>query len=353
MAETEREIRPVQVRSLAGESTTISISPISTIEELKLKLKESFLPAKNSPNFHLFFKGTKLSLGSQIGSHSFGHDDFFVLVPFTKKERPPTHHQLSSKPTASSQGPNQKSASSFSDLAWSNMMSDLSYLSGISRDGVQSDPNAQGRDNVMKESFFKHSSSILRRKRSNYDEQERLLDDLVQSTQGSASKKVLDEKNSKKFIQFLELVDCLSDPQSGSCFLKVSLADNDAIPCNEKKKSCLCPSWLKRVLKGFAFINTFYVVFQMQQERITLDHLDGALKQLRKFGFDIDIADLKHLSVLCPDVVKFGDQQTAAANVGDSIVIFDSLSELVIEADNRRTAVCWFQIDGLQLEKRS
>ncbi|XP_043697479.1 ATP-dependent helicase HRQ1-like, partial [Telopea speciosissima] len=154
---------------------------------------------------------------------------------------------------------------------------------------------------------------------------------------GSASKKVLDEKNSKKFIQFLELVDCLSDPQSGSCFLKVSLADNDAIPCNEKKKSCLCPSWLKRVLKGFAFINTFYVVFQMQQERITLDHLDGALKQLRKFGFDIDIADLKHLSVLCPDVVKFGDQQTAAANVGDSIVIFDSLSELVIEADNRRT----------------
>ncbi|XP_043717979.1 uncharacterized protein LOC122665916 [Telopea speciosissima] len=177
MAETEREIRPVQVRSLAGESTTISISPISTIEELKLKLKESFLPAKNSPNFHLFFKGTKLSLGNQIGNHSLGHDDFLVLVPFTKKERPQTHHQLSSKPTASSQDPNPISASSFSDLAWSDMMSDLSYLSGISRDGVQSDPNAQGRDNVMKESFFKHSSSILRRKRSNYDEQERLLDD--------------------------------------------------------------------------------------------------------------------------------------------------------------------------------
>ncbi|XP_042476308.1 uncharacterized ATP-dependent helicase YprA [Macadamia integrifolia] len=338
MAEIEREIRRVQVRSLAGESTTISISPISTIEELKLKLKELFLPAKDSPNFHLFFKGTKLILGRQIGSLSFGHDDFLVLVPFTKKARPQMHHQFSSQPTASSQDPNQNTASSFADLAWSDMMSDLSFLSGTSRNGVQPDLNAQGKDKVMKESFFNHSSSTQRRKRSNYDVQERPLDDLVHSIQGTASGKVFDEQNSEKFLQFLESIDCLSDPKSRNCSLKVSLAYNDTIPCNEKKKSCLCPSWLKRTLKGFAFINTFYMVLQMRSERFTLDQLDGALKQLGKFGFDFDIADLKHISVLCPEVVKFGDQETAAANVGDSIVIFNSLIELGVEADNHRTA---------------
>ncbi|KAJ4960378.1 hypothetical protein NE237_020288 [Protea cynaroides] len=339
MAESEREIRRVQIRSLIGESTIVSVFPESTIEELKLKLKESFLPAKDSPNFHLFFKGTKLNLESQIGSHSVGHDDFLVLVPFTKKERTQKHDTISSgcQPTASSQGPNQNTASSFADLAWSTMMKDLSYLSDISKNGGQPDPNAQERDKVMKESSFNQFSSTQRRKRSNCDGHERLLDDVVHSILCSVSENVLDEQNSEKFLQFLESIDCLSDPKSGNCSLKVYLADNDRIMCNEKKKSCLCPSWLKRALKGFALINTFYVVLQMQRKRTTWDHLDGALKQLRNFGLDVDIADLKHLSVLCPEVVRFGDQETAAANVGDFIVIFNPKNELEVEAGNCRT----------------
>eukprot|EP00261_Vitis_vinifera_P040946 XP_019082189.1 PREDICTED: uncharacterized protein LOC100257644 isoform X5 [Vitis vinifera] len=53
MAEREREI---EVRSLSGESTTVSISENKTIEDLKLLLIQTFPPASNSPNFHLFFK---------------------------------------------------------------------------------------------------------------------------------------------------------------------------------------------------------------------------------------------------------------------------------------------------------
>jgi hypothetical protein len=50
------DAREIQVRTITGESTTVWVPTNSTIEELKLLLKQSFLPASNSPNFHLFFK---------------------------------------------------------------------------------------------------------------------------------------------------------------------------------------------------------------------------------------------------------------------------------------------------------
>ncbi|XWS37243.1 hypothetical protein CRYUN_Cryun19dG0026700 [Craigia yunnanensis] len=61
MAETE-----IQVRTLGGESTAITISSEKTINDLKLLLKLSFPPASSSPNFHLFFKGSKLNLQSKV-----------------------------------------------------------------------------------------------------------------------------------------------------------------------------------------------------------------------------------------------------------------------------------------------
>lgn len=54
MGENEREI---EVRTLTGESTIVSISPNKTIQDLKLLLKKLiFPPASSSPNFHLFLK---------------------------------------------------------------------------------------------------------------------------------------------------------------------------------------------------------------------------------------------------------------------------------------------------------
>jgi hypothetical protein len=50
------DAREIQVRTITGETTTVWVPTNSTIEELKLLLKQSFLPASNSPNFHLFFK---------------------------------------------------------------------------------------------------------------------------------------------------------------------------------------------------------------------------------------------------------------------------------------------------------
>lgn len=52
--------RKIQVRTLSGETTTVSVSSDKSIHELKLLLKISFPPASSSPNFHLFFKATTL-----------------------------------------------------------------------------------------------------------------------------------------------------------------------------------------------------------------------------------------------------------------------------------------------------
>ena len=88
-AESDREI---QVRTITGESTTVSISSHSTIEDLKkLLLNQSFLPASNSPNFHLFFKASlSLSLSLSLSFYlcskfqlffHFHHDSWLPRKP--------------------------------------------------------------------------------------------------------------------------------------------------------------------------------------------------------------------------------------------------------------------------------
>ncbi|MBA0616911.1 hypothetical protein Godav_026397 [Gossypium davidsonii] len=67
-------VKEIEVRTLSGESTTITVSPETTINYLKHLLKLSFAPATSSPNFHLFFKGTKLNLQCKVSSLAFQSD---------------------------------------------------------------------------------------------------------------------------------------------------------------------------------------------------------------------------------------------------------------------------------------
>lgn len=55
MWESENEWE-IEVRSLNGESITVSIEPNKTVQDLKTILKNQFHPAASSPNFHLFLK---------------------------------------------------------------------------------------------------------------------------------------------------------------------------------------------------------------------------------------------------------------------------------------------------------
>lgn len=69
MGEIEREI---QVRSLSGESTIVSISPYNSVRDLKLLLRQTFPPASSSPYFHLFLKAS-LSLSVYVCVSIFVH----------------------------------------------------------------------------------------------------------------------------------------------------------------------------------------------------------------------------------------------------------------------------------------
>ncbi|WKA08273.1 hypothetical protein VitviT2T_026010 [Vitis vinifera] len=336
MAEREREI---EVRSLSGESTTVSISENKTIEDLKLLLIQTFPPASNSPNFHLFFKGAKLSLQSKLNSHPIGSGKFMVLVPFTKKVR-----QCNQSATTS-EVPNQSPVSNFADSAWSDMMQDLRTLSNMSNNENQTNFDSGSVIEGVRNELMEEASATytLERKRKKFhgDKQEGSSDDLILSLLKSPCKIFLDKQNCEILIRVLESVNCLLDMRSGSCMLlrEVGLAYGDATQSGSKSSLCLCPAWLKKIMKTFTFLNIFSAFLQLQQGHITLIHLKEGLDHLGEFGFQVDMEDIEHLSVLCPKVVHFATNGMPSRNLGDNLIVINSSTQHKDQVeDNSRTA---------------
>ncbi|CAK9147911.1 unnamed protein product [Ilex paraguariensis] len=335
--ESEREI---EVRSLTGESIAVSISPYKTIQDLKLLLTQTFPPASASLNFHLYLKGVKLSLQSEINSHLPGAGEFLVLVPFKKKNQQQTQKQSVTPSTVS----NQASSSKLADSAWSDLMQDLSSLRAISGDenqaNIHSDAvNLEDRSAVHARTSVIDSTETKCKRVSNGNKQEELLDDLVLGILQSSSKNLLDEQNRDRLIQVLGLLNCFSDPASGNCLLKeADIHGSEAELSADKSGLCLCPSWLKRILKAFAFLNIYYAFIQLQQLKITLTALRGALDLFFKFGLQVGIADLEHLSVLCPKVVCFVDNEAEGKKPRDALVIIKCAMEQTDHVESKTNA---------------
>ncbi|KAI3785640.1 hypothetical protein L1987_44764 [Smallanthus sonchifolius] len=306
MGERETEI---EVRTLTGESITVSISSNRTIQELKLLLKQIFPPAASSPNFHLLLKGTKLNLQSQISSNSISDGEFIVLIPFMKKDK-----QKSVDPCTNYLNTNQCSTSNFADSAWSDMMKDLSSLREIDGDESHHPVGFEGAYPNTK-----HEAD-----RGDF---ESLVDEtvLILNTLQSCDSDELDVKSCEKFMQVLESVNCLYDPKSKNCMLR-----NTNILCGEMEHaadssySCLCPSWLKVVLKMFYFLNIYSTFLQVQQKKVSLLSLEEGLNQLSKFGLGFNCADLENLSLLCPKVIKFIDNESECRKSNNVIAVIKS-----------------------------
>ncbi|CAL5362421.1 unnamed protein product [Camellia sinensis] len=331
MGENEKENKgesEIQVRSLTGESTILSISPNKTIQHLKLLLTQTFPPASNSPNFHLFLKGVKLGLQSRIKSHSIESGEFIVLVPYMKKDQQQT--QQYNEAGTRLKDKNECSISKAADSAWSDMMQDLSFLRDISRKGnlpnVESKSMNSGDSNDVTGVSPVNRSSETKLKRT--FKQEGNVDDIITGILHSAENSQLDEQNCKRLMQLLESVNCLTNPHSGHCMLKeLYLQDSDMNPYANENNACLCPSWLKTLMKAFYFLNIYSAYLQMQREKITSTYLKEALDQLSKFGLQVGIADLEHLSVLCPKVVRFVNDEIGISNSLGTLVIINSLVE--------------------------
>ncbi|KAK9114387.1 hypothetical protein Syun_021184 [Stephania yunnanensis] len=290
--ESEMEI---EVRSLSGESTTVSISPnTSTTQDLinlLLNLQSSLLPTQN---LHLFFKGAKMVGERLISSYHIQPTDFIVLVPFTKKKSNPNNHiqvqQQSDVPLRTS---------SLADSTWSDLMQDLSSLSDPSTSQCQS------HSDLTSERFVVGSKrrKLLRN---------RFPDDVLNTVL------CLNDVFDGKFIEAsLKQFDCLSDSVTGECLLLKVLRSG-------RGRSCVCPRWLKAMLKSFSFLNVFSGFLQMQHVELTLDRLKTAMKQQ---GLDVGVPDVEHLSILCPQVVRLSGQEIEAVRASDAIVITDPSTE--------------------------
>ncbi|KAG6675366.1 hypothetical protein I3842_15G097700 [Carya illinoinensis] len=334
--------RVIQVRTITGESTSVSVPTHSTtIEDLKLLLKQSFPPASNSPNFHLFFKGVKLRLQSRISAHRIERGEFLVLVPFTKKDPSRTQNYEQSKTSSTSL--NNSSISKFADSVWSNVMQDLSYLRATQDNATLTtqkvgsfslgDRTATvGGDFSLgdtKETVAGTSSSCsfeAKRKRDfDFDNRTGLSYDHILSTLQLHGKDVLEEHNREVFVKVLKSVSCLSAPGFELCLLlrKANFCGGAMGVGPEDGSSCLCPEWLKMIMKAFAFLNIFSAFLHLQQKKITTTHLEEALNQLEKSGIKLSMKDIEHLSVLCPKGVRFSENEMDEASLGDTLVIIN------------------------------
>jgi len=225
---------------------------------------------------HFWFQGNKLQLHDQIGSYHIKSGDFVVLIPFVKKEA-----TQKEKPNSLFSSPNvacNASTSSFADTTWSNIMEDLSEL----------------RETTEEIDVNKQKTVEVEMKRGLGSEKEinlpyHMILNTLDYTSGSA----------EVFPKVLESVNCLSDLPLGYCKLlkRACLKGNDG-----GGVTCLCPPWLKMVLKSFAFINIFSAFLHLQSRKVTTSLLGEALDQLAKLGVKLGIHDMKRLSLLCPHV---------------------------------------------------
>ncbi|XP_038878310.1 uncharacterized ATP-dependent helicase YprA isoform X4 [Benincasa hispida] len=333
----EESVREIEIKTLTGESLTVSISGNRTIDDLKLLLRRNFPSATISPNFHLFFKGTKLKPQSQISACRIDHGEFLVLIPFNKKES--SKSRLRDQYEQGSSVSCGSSISQFADSAWSDMVQDLSYLHGCSDERREENRPESERGSsevggvdaelVATCSTSSFSSKSKGKKGFAYDDLKGNLDDVLRKFSSSPSEGFLNEQTCESFIKYLESVDCLSDPRNGNCMLAKqanSRSGNKRAPNSTCGSSCLCPVWLKKTMKAFSFLNVFAMFLQLQEEIMTVSRLEQAMDQLRKRGITLCMEDIQNLSLLCPKAVHFASGRSEDTCV-DRLIIIIYLTE--------------------------
>ncbi|XP_058723095.1 uncharacterized protein LOC131594917 isoform X2 [Vicia villosa] len=296
--------KEIQIRTLTGDSITLHITPTATVQHLKLLLNHSFSPATNSPNFHLFFKGNKLQLLDEIGSYLIQDGEFLVLIPFVKKE--PTSTE---KPNPANVVFNA-STSNLADTTWSNIMEDLSELRQTTQ---EIDHNNVSNFETNKNNTVEGEKGI------------ELPYHLILNTLDSTSHTALGERSCEVFSKVLESVNCLSDLPLGQCKLFKRACVKGYCGNDGGGVTCLCPQWLKIVVKSFAFMNIFSAFLHLQGRKVTTGLMKEALDQLAKFGLKLGLDDMKSLSLLCPHLVCFVDD-IEKARFGYVIVVVNHSS---------------------------
>ncbi|QHO16981.1 uncharacterized protein [Arachis hypogaea] len=324
----------IQVRTLTAESITIPIPASATVQRLKLLLNHSFPPATNSSHFHLFFKGEKLRPQAQIGSYTIHNGEFLVLVPFAKKDsKAHKSDSLNAPSTPSNAARGGDSATDLADSMWSNIKEDLLHLREATESDTLDHDNSSGfefrtvaseprKEKVDYEVSWNQASRANDRDADNRIE---LPYHLILNTLECTSEGALGKHNCEVFLKVLDSVNCLSDLPLGHCklFRRARSLGGDGglqLGANGSSSSCLCPAWLKIVMKAFAFINILSGFLHLQGRKVTLRLLEEALNELGMFGVKIGLQDVKHLPLLSPQLVCF-ESDIEKASFGNVIFV--------------------------------
>lgn len=239
------------------------------------------------------YQGVKLSLKTQIDTLSIENGEFLVLVPFNKKKDPPK----TPTPDFYKNAPTKPSISTLADSTFSEMMQDLSFLSEKPTTSKSTNSTAATQPDYMF-SGYKRKRGFKDTPTSSSSDKELFcfLWSVLRSP--NKNKYIFDDKTKcEKFVEVLDSFSCLTNPHSRTCvFLDLGL-------CGDKRPSCFCPAWLKRIMQAFAFLNIFTAFLQMQRREITSDSLKEALKNLAKSGLKAVFEDIELLSVLYPKVI--------------------------------------------------
>lgn len=221
-----------------------------------------------------------------------------MLVPFAKKSKQlASPHVPAEENTSPSMCSHDSSMASAADSAWLDMMGELSHMSNVSSESVISNSNnSLNKSSNEKEVLMGETSEQLStdtRKKRKVDSNRSLRDIL-----SSDSKDVFDQQSRIEISRVVGSVNCLSNANTGGCLLLERFGKklgND---------SCICPSWLKKVLKCFSFLNIFYAFFHAQCKPFTWAIIEEALKHSSNFGLDdVFVSDVENLSILCPKVM--------------------------------------------------
>ncbi|KAG8379349.1 hypothetical protein BUALT_Bualt07G0079100 [Buddleja alternifolia] len=260
-------------------------------------------------------QGVKLDLQTQVRRYLIGDGDFLVIVPFAKKDR---HHKHRVETPSGDRNPIENLDTKLADSAWSDLMEDVSTFHER-----QNPPGAQMNSlNTENENAHERRTSS-RKKELHNDKEKEPLDDVLLSILQTSSDNMFNEQNLKRFFDFVDSSSCLTNPATRSCVLREAnrIEDSEFDPSKSNTSLCLCPLWLKDIMRAFSFINIYSACLQLWQKKITITALKGAMDQLHKFGFRPGIMDLELLSQICPQVISIVNNEVEATKLHNALVI--------------------------------
>lgn len=245
----------------------------------------------------------KLDFQSEISSHTIGVGEFLVVVPFVKKDRRHRHRVESSETATKDLNHNDRLRNELAESAWSDLMQDLSCFQDMSNRESLAETELKSKNSETENASDRINLSRKTNQKKLFNNKERPSFDALLSILQKSGDDMLDEQSLKIFLQYVDLSSCLSDPTTGSCVMRKA---DTPVGCNldsSKSSSCLCPLWLKDLMRSFSFVNVYSACLQMWQKQVTISAVKDALEQLHNFGSRTSIVDLELLSQVCPQVI--------------------------------------------------